>query len=111
MGTLSVPMPDMLSMPCFDNGAVDMQEPLRRLAPQIVNAVMDSEADRLCGGGAISRNGYRERLLATCVGMLTLRIPTLRSGSFFPEDMIHRCRCVARDFAFAAASATVLALY
>ena len=45
MGTLSVPMPDMLSMPCFDNGAVDMQEPLRRLAPQIVNAVMDSEAE------------------------------------------------------------------
>lgn len=73
MGTLSDPMPDMLAMPCFDDGAVDMQEPLRRLAPQIVNAVMDSEADRLCGGGAISRNGYRERLLATCVGMLTLR--------------------------------------
>ena len=68
MGTLSDPMPDMLAMPCFDDGAVDMQEPLRRLAPQIVNAVMDSEADRLCGGGAISRNGYRERNLVTCVG-------------------------------------------
>lgn len=27
---------------------------------QVVNAVMDAEADQLCGGGANSRNGYRE---------------------------------------------------
>ena len=62
----------MLAMPRFDDGANDMQELLRRLAEQVVNAVMDAEADQLCGGGANSRNGYRERSLATCVGTLTL---------------------------------------
>lgn len=53
---------------------------------------MDAEADQLCGGGANSRNGYHERSLATCVGTLTLRIPKLRSGSFFPEDVLERHR-------------------
>ena len=80
MEILSDPTPDMLAMPRFDDGAIDMQELLRRLAEQVVNAVMDAEADQLCGGGANSRNGYRERSLATCVGTLTLRIPKLRSG-------------------------------
>ena len=89
MEILSDPTPDMLAMPRFDDGAIDMQELLRRLAEQVVNAVMDAEADQLCGG-ANSRNGYRERSLATCVGTLTLRIPKLRTGSFFPEDVIER---------------------
>lgn len=84
--------PDMLAMPRFDDGAIDMQELLRRLAEQVVNAVMDAEADQLCGGGANSRNGHRERSLATCFGTLTLRIPKLRSGSFFPDDVIERYR-------------------
>lgn len=34
---------------------------------------MDAEADQLCGGGANSRNGYRERGLATCVVTLSMR--------------------------------------
>ena len=96
MEILSDPTPDMLAMPRFDDGAIDMQELLRRLAEQVVNAVMDAEADQLCGGGVNSRNGYRERALATCVGTLTLRIPKLRSGSFFPEDVIERHRRVDR---------------
>lgn len=45
---------------------------------------MDAEADHLCGGD----NGHRKRGLTTCVGTLTLRIPKLRSGSFFPEDVL-----------------------
>lgn len=47
MGILSDPTPDMLAMPRFDDGAIDMQELLRRLAEQVVNAVMDAEADQL----------------------------------------------------------------
>lgn len=90
MEILSDPTPDMLAIPRFDDGAIDMQELLRRLAEQVVNAVMDAEADQLCGGGSNSRNGYRERSLATCVGTLTLRIPKLRTGSFFPDDVIER---------------------
>lgn len=38
MGILSDPTPDMLAMPRFDDGAIDMQELLRRLAEQVVNA-------------------------------------------------------------------------
>lgn len=54
MEILSDPTPDMLAMPRFDDGAIDMQELLRRLAEQVVNAMMDAEADQLCGGGANS---------------------------------------------------------
>lgn len=34
MEILSDPTPDMLAMPRFDDGAIDMQELLRRLAEQ-----------------------------------------------------------------------------
>ena len=80
----------MLAMPRFDDGAIDMQDLLGRLAEQVANAAMDAEADQLCGGGANSRNGYQESGLATCVGTLTLRILKLRTGSFFPDDVIER---------------------
>lgn len=103
MEILSDPTPDMLAMPRFDDGAIDMQELLRRLAEQAVNAVMDAEADQPCGGGANSRNGYRERGLATCVGTLTLRIPKLRTGSFFPDDVIERYQRVDRALVAAVA--------
>ena len=45
---------DMFAMPRFDDGAIDMQELLRRLAEHVANAVMDVEADQLCGGWANS---------------------------------------------------------
>jgi len=54
-------------------------------------------------GGANSRNGYRERALATCAGTLTPRIPKLRTGSFFPDDAIERHRRVGRALVAAAA--------
>ena len=69
---------------------------IRTLAEDVVNAIMDAEADQLCAGGANSRNGYRERNLVTCVGDITLRIPKLRSGSFFPEDIVERYQRVDR---------------
>lgn len=86
----------MLAMPRFDDGAIDMRELLRRLAERAVNAIMDAGTDRLCGGGANSRNGYHERSLATCVGTLTSLIPKLHSGSFFPEGVLGRHRRVGR---------------
>ena len=45
----------MLAMPRFDDGGIDMHELLRRLAKRVANAVMDAEADQLCGGGANGR--------------------------------------------------------
>lgn len=44
MGILSDPTPDMLAIPRFDDDTIDMQELLRRLAEQVVNAVMNAEA-------------------------------------------------------------------
>lgn len=58
MEILSNPTPDMLTMPRFGNGAIDIQELHRLLAEQAVNAVMDAEADqpqRL--PGAVVRDG------------------------------------------------------
>ena len=58
MEILSDPTPDMLAMPRLDDGAIDMQELLRRLAEQVVNAVMD--ADEFLNGGS----AYREMTFA-----------------------------------------------
>ena len=38
---------------------------------------------------ATHRNGYRERVLTTQVGDLTLAIPKLRQGSFSPTGLSH----------------------
>lgn len=78
------------TMPRFADGTINMQELLRQLAESVVNEIMSAEADELCASSGNSRNGYRERKLLTCVGTLTLRIPKLRCGSFFPEDVIER---------------------
>lgn len=43
------PTPDMLSLPRFDDDAIDMRELLRRLAEQVVDVAMDAEADQPCG--------------------------------------------------------------
>lgn len=43
------------------------------------------------------------RSLATCVGTLTLRIPKLRTGSFFPDDAIERYQRVDRALVTAVA--------
>lgn len=80
MEILADAMPDKAAIPRSTDGMVDIQSLLRLLAEQVVNAIMDEEADQLCGDGANSRNGYRNRTLETCVGTLNLRIPKLRTG-------------------------------
>ena len=88
--------PEAAALPRFDDGMVNLQELVRTLAEVLVNQIMDAEADQLCEGGANSRNGYRERRLVTCVGEITMRIPKLRTGSFFPEDIVERYQRVDR---------------
>jgi transposase-like protein len=48
---------------------------------------MDWQADELCGEGN-RRNGYRERRLVTVLGEITMRIPKLREGTYFPDELI-----------------------
>ena len=102
----AVTAPAPQQMPRFADGTVNMQELIRCMAETLVNEIMSAEADQLCGATGNARNGYRERKLATCVGTLTLRIPKLRSGSFFPEDVIERYQRVDR-----AVAATVAEMY
>lgn len=45
MEILSDPTPDMIAVPHLDDGAIDMQDLLRRLAEQTVNAIMNTEAN------------------------------------------------------------------
>lgn len=91
------------TMPRFADGTINMQELLRQLAETLINEIMSAEADELCAASGNSRNGYRERKLLTCVGTLTLRIPKLRAGSFFPEDVIERYQRVDRALVAAVA--------
>lgn len=82
-------------MPRFDDGMVNIQELIRIMAESIVNEIMDAQAEDACADGN-QRNGYRERTLMTSVGAINLRIPKLRRGSYFPEDLIVRYSRVDR---------------
>ena len=58
-----------------------------------VSAVIGAQRHERCPDErATHRNGYRERLLTTQVGDLTLAIPKLRQGSFFPNWLEPRRR-------------------
>lgn len=86
-------------MPRFKDGCINLQERVRRVVEDVANGMTAAEAEHMCSGGANSRNGYRERALKTRVGDITMRIPKLRSGSFFPEDVIERYQRVGRALA------------
>ena len=68
MEGLAESMREQPAMPRFEDGSVNPRELMRRIAEDVVNAIMGAEADQLCAGGVNSRNGYRERNLVTCVG-------------------------------------------
>lgn len=87
-----LPTPEM---PRFDDGMINIQELIRIMAESLVNEVMDAQAEDACAEGN-QRNGYRERKLLTSVGTITLRIPKLRRGSYFPEDLVERYSRVDR---------------
>ncbi len=103
MERIAEALPEACAVPRFEDGSINMQELIRGLAEQVANGIMDAEADQVCEASGNSRNGYRERKLKTCVGELTLRVPKLRSGSFFPEDVIERYQRVDRALAAAVA--------
>ena len=92
-------------------GCQDLREATARLTERALNALMSLQADEACGarwgerseGRVNSRNGYRERPLATAAGDVTLEIPKLRRGSYFPEQIL--ARWSRADAALAAAVA------
>jgi putative transposase len=66
---------------------------LRELGQWILQRLMELEAENQIGAAphersesrVTHRNGYRDRTLETRIGSLDLRIPKLRSGSYFPS--------------------------
>ena len=62
-------------MPRFNDGKINLQEMFRLTAEAVINEIMSVHADEACADKNY-RNGYRERTLITCVGKLTLRIPS-----------------------------------
>lgn len=61
---------------------------MRLLCEVALNEVMDAQADELTVELGTVRNGYRERQLVTSARSITLRIPKLRSGTYFPDSLI-----------------------
>src|SRR5580658_328364 len=65
---------------------------LRSVAEAVLQILMEADVEGLIGAGRHERtgdrlnyrNGYRERSLDTRLGSLSLRIPKLRQGSYFP---------------------------
>ena len=65
---------------------------LRAVAETVLQILMEADVEGLIGAGRHERtaerlnyrNGYRDRSLETRLGTLSLRIPKLRQGSYFP---------------------------
>lgn len=95
MDSLEHGIPKVYEIPRFDDGMVNIQELIRIMAESLVNEIMDAQAEDACADGN-QRNGYRERGLVTSVGTINLRIPKLRRGSYFPEDLLVRYSRVDR---------------
>lgn len=66
---------------------------LRELGQWTLQRLMELEVEQKVGAGphertddrTTHRNGYRDRTLETRIGSLSLRIPKLRSGSYYPS--------------------------
>ena len=66
---------------------------MKELGQFVLQRLMELEVEGRCGAARHERsderlnqrNGYRERALQTRVGTLELRIPKLRSGTYFPS--------------------------
>ena len=80
-----LPLADLLSK----SGDADF---LRSVAESVLQIIMEADVDGVIGAGRFERsadrqtwrNGYRDRTLETRLGPLNLKIPKLRTGSYFP---------------------------
>ena len=95
----------------FLDSASSLCDMMNTTMAAVPDEIMSIQADEACGAeyGARSdrrvnsRNGYRSRRLDTTVGTLDLRIPKLRSGSYFPTDLLERHAHADRALAAAVA--------
>lgn len=81
-----------------DVRSADDNELMRRLLGTIMQAMVDAEATAFIGAEphersesrTTQRNGGREKTVTTTAGHLTVRIPKVRTGSFFPALLAPR---------------------
>lgn len=83
-------MSTLTDFPLNDSGKLDLTALARTLLEEAVNAAMYEQAVELGAENGVSLNGYRERRLTTVIGDITLRIPKLREGTYFPDDIVER---------------------
>ena len=75
--------------------AAEVADRVRQAADTIYQALIEAELTAVIGAApyersterVAQRNGHRPRTLTTPAGDLELRIPKLRSGSFFPSRL------------------------
>jgi putative transposase len=80
--------------------AADVGDRVRQAAETIYQALIEAELTSVIGAAPhersdarlAQRNGHRQRTLSTTAGDLELRIPKLRTGSFFPSLLERRRR-------------------
>ncbi|MEU2612826.1 IS256 family transposase [Micromonospora sp. NPDC007271] len=80
--------------------AADVNDRVRQAAETIYQALIEAELTAVIGAAPhersqarlAQRNGHRSRTLTTTAGDLELRIPKLRTGSFFPSLLERRRR-------------------
>jgi putative transposase len=80
--------------------AADVGDRVRQAAETVYQALIEAELTEVIGAGlhertearTAQRNGHRTRTLSTTAGDLELRIPKLRTGSFFPSLLERRRR-------------------
>jgi len=80
--------------------AAEVDDRIRQAAETIYQALIEAELSSVIGAlphersssRTTHRNGHRPRVLASTAGDLELRIPKLRSGSFFPSLLERRRR-------------------
>jgi putative transposase len=78
----------------------DVEERIRQAATTIYQALIEAELTAVIGAAPhertgeriAQRNGHRSRTLTTTAGDLELRIPKLRTGSFFSSLLERRRR-------------------
>jgi transposase-like protein len=80
--------------------AADVDDRVRQAAGTIYQSLIEAELTAVIGAGphertetrVAQRNGHRPRVLSTTAGDLELRIPKLRTGSFYPSLLERRRR-------------------
>ncbi len=97
---------------------LEVAEPdlLRELLHDVVDRIMAADVDALTGAAhgertserVNQRNGYRGRRFDTRLGTLDLRIPKLRSGTYYPDWLLEPRRRSERALVAVVAEAYVL---